>query len=147
MTSIRFIIIAAFTLVMASCGSETLQEQLEGTWNATQIQYTNCDSPNENETFALSTDPCTRQSTTNCASITMQFSSGGSVSISSTEKFQDDFDESTDSGTYTVSEDGAFVLCIDQDCQEGTLEIDGDTAVINVRDDDEGCNVIINLIR
>ncbi len=114
---------------LTSCGSDSVEDQLQGIWNLDSQTLTACPDADDNGSINFGDDGCIDIfGETICFYATMDFQSGGALVLTSTTVSGGVEEVDTDTGTYTVNEDNDSVeICIDGECNSGTVTFDGNS--------------------
>jgi len=126
--------------VISSCSKDdekSFGEKVDGQWNIIEFDYVNCTDPMDDETFTISTD-CT-----NSECQLFKFDENGTIIIETYEQGQL---EESDSGTWRGDEE-SLTLCIDGECETGSVEFDGDRMVMTFPMAEDGCDIILTFVR
>jgi len=123
-------LVLAIPFFLASCGSETVQEQITGEWTIDSKTRTNCIDPDDNSALTYGDDGCIDFfGSVYCFYGTMDFTDAGSVAIVTTTTIDGvEDDTETNNGTYTIDEEEENVeMCFDGECNIFSITFSGNT--------------------
>lgn len=149
-SSLRFLfILSVFALPFAACSDDDGDgggDGIEGRWQATLIENSNCNDPEDEVVLDLSTDNCLDfLGTEVCFDIVYEFKGDGTYEFTTTTETtfmgQTSTETDVEMGTYTTDGNSITICDPDDDCSMGTFSISGNTLTLTYQDDpDTGCD-------
>ena len=133
MKSMKYLILllGVICISLSSCKKDddpSFEDQVQGVWYITLLEFSNCPDPDDNDTVSLPAS-CNGQ-------MCLRFTFEDDGVLRAYQKYEQDEEESI--GSYSGDED-AFTICAFGDCITGNMEINGDLAILTFLLDD--CNV------
>lgn len=149
-SSLRFLfVLGVFALPFIACSDDDGDGgggSIEGRWQMTFVETSDCNDPADNTQFDLTTDNCFEVfGVETCFDIVYQFNADGTyesiATTTTTALGQTTTDTDTEAGTYTVNGNNITICDDDNDCSMGQFTVSGNNITLTYQDDpDDGCD-------